>query len=102
MYKIQYSLSILPSFGEHKSREIQKGKVVMKWYNSGISLMSVFYYSKEVNIFGTRPVKDFIEVKWNNLGYKHHLFGSITHVIHIIYLCFYINSVYINAIWLEY
>ena len=42
-------------------------------------------------------MQNYIEFKWNNVGKNHHSFAAVIHLIYLVYLCYYIDDVYINA-----
>ena len=90
-------MCLIPSFGQHKTKEIINGKEKYRLVNKEIFLMKSFSESLEYDIFTTDAMKNYIEFEWKKQGWGHHALGSLFHIYHIVYIGWYINMVYINA-----
>ena len=98
VYKIKYTLSLLPCFGEHSQMyHDEHGNERFKLTKTDIPLMEIMSETEEYDIFNTEAIKDFIDFKWAKTGKQHHSLGGIIHLIYILYLMFYVNHVYNNA-----
>lgn len=51
----------------------------------------------ELNMFESETLQDLIAFKWDNYGYKFHLFGCCYHFVYIIILFLYTDQVYIRG-----
>lgn len=88
-------MNLLPSFGKHFIFDDEKNKWVL--LNDDIPSVKIISESDEFNIFKTESMKNFIEYKWREIGFGHHLWGAIIHVIFLVFIAVYTNTVYINA-----
>jgi hypothetical protein len=59
--------------------------------------MEILSNSQEYDIFNTDAIQNLIKFKWRNVGRNHHAFGALMHLLYLLYLCFYVNNVYITA-----
>jgi len=59
--------------------------------------MEILSNSEEYDIFNTDAIQNFIKFKWTKVGRNHHAFGAMIHLLYLLYLCFYVNDVYIRA-----
>ena len=101
IYKIKYVLNLIPSFGQHMVTE-DKDDHQIDYLNRGdIPLMYLLSTSEEFDIWNTNAMQNYIEFKWNKVGRNHHAFAAILHLCYLIYMCYYVNDVYINASYQE-
>ena len=59
--------------------------------------MEIISATEEFDIFNTDALQNYIEFKWNRVGKNHHAFGAMLHLVYLVYLCIYINNIYIEA-----
>lgn len=59
--------------------------------------MEILAESDEFDMFTTDAMQNYIDFKWTKVGRNHHAFGAMLHLIYLIYLCYYVNDIYINA-----
>ena len=90
VYKVSYSINMLSSLGEYVSTE--KGLI-----NKGTSLISLCCDSDELDIFESENFKDLILFKWDNYGFKIHMFGCIMHLFYIAVMLLYVDRIYIKG-----
>jgi len=48
-----------------------------------------------MSIFTVSSIKNYLEFKWNEVGYIHHISGFIIHVLYLIALTVYVHNVYL-------
>lgn len=67
VYKIKYSLNLLPSIGTfiNKDADLYTKQMVVELANNEINLLEECANSEELSIFETDTLKDLIEFKWN-------------------------------------
>ena len=65
--------------------------------NDSINLLEECANSEELSIFETDTLKDLIEFKWNQYGYRFHLGGFLIHAVYVLMLFVYTDMVYING-----
>ena len=53
--------------------------------------------TSELDMFQSQALKDIIEFKWAQYGFKFHLLGATIHMFQISILIFYVNFIYIQA-----
>jgi hypothetical protein len=99
VYKIKYSLNLLPSIGTYinKDKDLYTKKMVVELSNNDINLLDECANSEELAIFETDTLKDLIEFKWSQYGYRFHLGGFLIHAVYVIMLFVYTDMVYING-----
>lgn len=99
VYKIKYSLNLLPSIGTYinKDKDLYTKQMVIELSNNDINLLDECANSEELAIFETDTLKDLIEFKWNQYGYRFHLGGFLIHAVYVIMLFVYTDMVYING-----
>lgn len=94
MYKIRYSINILPSIGKYIHNDPLTG--TKEIINPTITFMNLCTSSAELDIFETSSLSELIQFKWSSYAKRHHLMGCIMHMTYISTLVVYINVVYIN------
>ena len=99
VYKIKYSLNLLPNVGEYivdadPEDETSKKKLM----NEDINLMGLFNESDELSIYETDLIKELITYKWNTYAFGHHIKGCMFHLYHMLTLIIYIDVAYIKNI----
>lgn len=69
VYKIKYTVNILPALSEHCVMEYdEEGKLQKVLKNEGINIMDVCFNTEELDIFDTGSMIDIIEFKWRTFG----------------------------------
>jgi len=96
IYKITYSINILPQIGEYVILNQNHGREEKEFVNSDCNLMGLICDTEELEIFDTRSIGHLVEFKWNAYAFKHHIFGCCMHGFYITMFIIYINVVYIN------
>lgn len=79
VYKIKYTLNLLPSMLEQDGR-----------------LIPALAASEELDIFNCSAVKELLQFKWKAHAEKRQLLGATIHVIYICTLIAYIQTVYLS------
>ena len=97
IFKIKYSINLLPQIGTHILLEEQHdGQKTKRLMNQDVNFMRIVSQSSELEIFNTLSLKDLIDFKWNQFGMRHHLVGCMMHMCQIGILIFYVIFIYIN------
>jgi len=94
VYKITYSINILPQIGEYIRKDLDNGQT--EFVNSDCNLMGLINETEELEIFESGTIQQLIEFKWDQYARKHHIFGCVMHLFYILMLIVYIDIVYIN------
>jgi len=99
VYKIKYSLNMLPSLGSYMHRETDTytGETTIEFKNDGVNILQLCAESDEIKIFETESLQDLVTFKWDNIGWGFHLFGCMVHITYIVILILYTNLVYIEG-----
>jgi hypothetical protein len=87
---------LIPSFGRHVQVTMKNGKEHQNLVKD-VPLMEILADTEEFDIFNTDAMQNYIEFKWNRVGKNHHAFGALLHLGYLIYLCIYVNKIYIDA-----
>lgn len=97
VYKIKYTINMLPSLGEHIviEKDPKTGKKQKKWINKDLSLLELFSYSEELEVFETDTVKDMIYFKWDTYCRRFHTVGCIMHLFNCVMVNIYVLEAYI-------
>ena len=95
IYKIIYTMNLLPCFGKHFIFNDVEGK--WELVKDDVPIVKIISESEEFNIFKSESMKNFIEYKWGAIGLTHHLYNVVNHVCFLIALGWYITKVYING-----
>lgn len=97
VYKIQYSVNLLPILGEHilAETDARSGKKKLTFCNTDINFMGLCTESEELDIFETETIKKLIEFKWETYARRHHVIGCCMHFFYLLTLIIYINVVYV-------
>lgn len=85
---------MLPRIAEHVTLNPREGED--KVQNRGISLSALLADTKELNIFKSANVRNFIDFRWSAIGKLNHTIGFCFHSLYLIFLAYYIDDVYIN------
>lgn len=97
VYKITYSINILPQIGEYiKEGTDDDGNAHKEFINSENNLMGLINETEELEIFGAKTIQQLIQFKWDEYARKHHVFGCMMHMFYIVMMIIYIHIVYIN------
>ena len=94
IYKIKYTINMLPRIAQHVILDPKEGED--KVANRGISLSALLADTKELNIFKSGNVRNFIDFRWSAIGKLNHTIGFCFHALYLIFLAYYIDDVYIN------
>ena len=100
VYKIKYSLNMLPQIGVYKEKIIDPytNESTEELRNEDINLLQQCAETEnELSMFDVETLQDLIAFKWDAFGYKFHLFGCFVHLVYIIILFAYIDLVYIKG-----
>jgi hypothetical protein len=96
VYKIKYSINLLPLIGTHIDvHEDENGVHKKQLLNDDVQWMRLIENSEEIDIYNTEAIKPLIDFKWNQFGKRHHVYSIIVHFIHVLFVIFYVNYVYI-------
>jgi len=97
VYKIKYSLNLLPILGAyiHKDINVYNQKVSLQLKNDDINILEQCAESDEIEMFNSVPLQDLIEFKWSKFAWQLHFFGCCIHFIYIFLLFSYSYLVYI-------
>ena len=84
VYKIKYSISLLPQVGYFINNDGDH-------LNKEVSLMALAADTEEIEVFQTDALVNLIRFKWESYGKRHHLVGCVMHffytLVFIIYVC---------------
>jgi hypothetical protein len=80
VYKIRYTLNVLPSMREDEGR-----------------LIAALAHSDELDIFNCPAVKELLQFKWERYARTQQFIGAAIHVIYILTLIGYIQTVYLTT-----
>lgn len=94
LFKIKYSVNILPSFCSYIT--VNKKGEAKKHVNSEIDFMYLLGQSTEVEIFDLDLIKTLNDFKWKEHARMNFVFGSFVHFVYIGILIVYTNIIYIN------
>ena len=92
VFKIKYSLNLLPSIGYYIAN-VDGKKVIM---NEDVDMMGLIIDSDELDTFETDIIQQLIDFKWEQYARKHHLIGCMAHLMYMLTLMIYTNLVYIS------
>ena len=96
VYKIKYSVNLLPIIGEHIIDKDEKNDNDKTYLNSDVNFMGLLNETEELEIYETQTIQELIQFKWDKYARKHHIFGCMMHLFYIFTLVLYINIVYIH------
>ena len=99
VYKIKYSLNMLPFIGVYMNKNVdpRTGVESMELANEDINLLAICTDSNELSMFESETLKDLIEFKWNAFAWNWHLFGCVIHLAYIVILFLYTDLIYIQG-----
>jgi hypothetical protein len=99
VYKIKYSLNMLPFIGVYMNKNVdpRTGVESMELANEDINLLAICTDSNELAMFESETLKDLIEFKWNAFAWNWHLFGCVIHLAYIVILFLYTDLIYIQG-----
>ena len=100
IYKIKYSINLLPSLGTHifYNYNPYTKKYTKELHNEGVNIPGLFCDSDQLEIFDCETLQELIEFKWNEFGMPLHLFGIIIHFCYIVILFLYTNLIYLQGL----
>ena len=96
VYKIKYSVNILPGVGQHIVDVDPSNNNEKTFYNTDVNFMGLLNASEELEIYDAKSIQEVIQFKWDTYARNHHIVGCIMHLFYICTLVVYINIVYIN------
>jgi len=98
VYKIKYSINLLPYIGQYLHKEIDPytKEVTKSMANEDVNLLSICCESEELDMFASESLIDCIEFKWNQFGQNWHFIGFFLHLVYIVILIMYTDQVYIK------
>jgi len=85
---------LLTNLGEYQRIDKNGDKIIE---NEGVSLVSVFNDTEELEIFELDLIKEIIQFKWDLYGMSLHLFGFMVHLVYTIILNVFIMQCYSRA-----
>ena len=94
IFKIKYSINILPSFCSHIKCSGNLSK--RKYVNSDVDFMFILGKSNELGIFKHESVITLNEFKWREQARKNFVFNSFIHFCYIGILIIYTEAIYIH------
>lgn len=96
VYKIKFEINLLPSIGEYKVEDPDnRGTFIFK--NKGVSLMDLAAETSEMSIFNTQAFSILIKYKWDQYGQKHHIVGSLMHLLYVLIIIVYVHEIYLHV-----
>jgi len=82
VYKIKYSINLLSLVGAHIDiQEDDNGKYQKTLLNDDIGWMKLIEDSDEILMYNTKALRPLVEFKWNQFGYRHHVYSIVIHFI---------------------
>ena len=93
VFKINYSINLLPSFGEYVKQDLQGHNHIV---NSEYKFTKVCEASDDIDMLDLAPMTELIDYKWKSYGFKWHIIGSIFHSTYLILLYIYIQFIYLH------
>ena len=85
VYKIKYSINLLPQVGYFVDDNGEH-------CNEDVSLMSLAAESEEIEIFTTDSLNNLIEFKWVSYGKRHHTIGCVMHFVYTFVFILYVSQ----------
>ena len=65
-------------------------------HNEGVSLVSLFQETEEVEIFDSSCIKETIQYKWDRYGLRFHMLGFFMHLVYVIVINIYVSIAYLK------
>lgn len=98
VYKIKYSINMLPYIGTYllKEEDPYTKKETRTMANEDVNLLGLCTESDELEMFASESLQDCIEFKWSQYGQNWHFIGFFLHLVYIIILIMYTDFVYIK------
>ena len=99
IFKIGYNVNLLPVIGAHHDRRVDpftREETSELTNASGNFLRACCYDSDEIDMFESLNLQEFIEFKWSRFSFKFHMIGGVTHLLYVLFLMLYVNSVYVS------
>jgi hypothetical protein len=100
VYKIEYTINLLPKIGEHLIEDRQNpGKTIV--VNEGVSVLDLLQQSPELELFGCQAILDLVDFKWGAFGQGHHALACLFHVFYVAVFLAHVIGVYIQGVATE-
>jgi hypothetical protein len=98
VFKIKYSINILPSIGEHViSEDVDNDGVFEESIeHEDVSLVNLFQETEEVDIFDAECIQETIQFKWDTYGERFHMFGFFMHCVYILVMNIYVANAFMK------
>jgi len=102
IYKIKYSINLLPLIGAHVAiEENADGYLVKQLLNDQVGerqvgWMDLIQQSDELGIFASKAMKPLVEFKWSRYGKRHHAVGFFMHVLQVAIMTVYVKLIHID------
>ena len=93
VYKISYQLNMLPILGEYITNAENGEKV---FNNENVSLMHMCIDTDNFDLFEVPCIQQVIDYRWDTFALNLHMVGAIAHILYVIVMLLYVNTVYIN------
>lgn len=87
MYKIKYTLNLLPKVTYKPGSDESTGMN---------ELMELLGNTSELEIFRSKVIEDFFNFQWDNYAKHLHYYGASVHLVYVIMFSTYVNIVYNN------
>ena len=72
IFKIKYTINLLPYLGMHVQMVEKNGKLVKKYVNNHYSFLDECTEADQLEMFESESLVDMIDFKWNEFGMNHH------------------------------
>lgn len=96
IFKITYSINILPGIGECVIDSDPKTGEPKQILNEEVNMMGLLKDSDELEMFDSKSIIELIEFKWTAYCFEHHAIGCILHMFYLAILIIYVNIIYIK------
>lgn len=75
---------------------LEDGSTEVEMVREGVSLVSVFQETEEVEIFDSTCIQEVIGYKWDVYGRRFHLLGFTMHCFYVVVMNIYVAEVYMK------
>jgi hypothetical protein len=81
IYKIKYSINLLPQIGAHiLADSVGDEKQTKRLMNQDIAFMNIIAKTDELEVFNTHAMTDIINFKWDTYGMRMHVVSCMLHM----------------------
>lgn len=96
VFKIKYSINILPSVGFFVVDKDPENDNIKTYYNTDVNFMGLVNSTEELEIYSTDTLQQVIQFKWEEYARGHHMVGCFFHFFYMVICILYINIIYIK------